>query len=87
MISQQSLMLTKEDAFLLLLYGELLHQPEVLLLVVAEPLHCGHEGEPDEDVEEGREPVTLGGSEQSNVATATLAGSFPLTFHFSWPPG
>ena len=58
-------MLTTEDAFLLLLHGELLHQPEVFLLVVAEPLHGGHEGEPDEDVEEGTEPITPGGSEQT----------------------
>ena len=58
-------MLTTEDTFLLLLHGELLQQPEVFLLVVAEPLHCGHEGEPYEDVEEGTEPITPGGSEQT----------------------
>ena len=59
------MMLTNEDAFLLFLHCKLLHEPEVFLLVVAESLHCGHEGEPDEDVEEGREPVTLGGSGQT----------------------
>ena len=60
-------MLTKEDAFLLLLDGELLHQPEVLLLVVTEPLDCGHEGDPDDEVEDGSQPVTAGGSERQKT--------------------
>ena len=73
---------TDKEAFLLLLQGELLHQQEVLLLVVAEPLHRGHEGEPDEEVEDGGEPVTPGGSEQTRWQTGWL--DFPhLSFFFT----
>ena len=52
-----------DKAFLLSLHGELLHQPEVLLLVVTEPLDGGHEGDTDDEVEDDSEPVTTGRSE------------------------
>ena len=61
---------TQDDACLLFLLDEFLHQPEVLLLVVTEPLHGGQEGDPDEEVEEGREPVVEARSKQTRLLTS-----------------
>ena len=67
MIVRVLIILVKD--FLLALHSELLHEPEVLLLVVTEPLDCGHEGDTDDEVEDDSEPVTTGGSERQKKLT------------------